>query len=92
MYVSFTVVLDIIICFSAHFWDNSTLMLKIRFQVFSSTSKNIQGFSGDMKISMLLLSVLFYLYKTISQFFEILILSHGIWGNVHNVPEMNLIS
>ena len=27
-----------------------------------------------------------------SQFFEILIFSHDIWGNVHYVPKINLIS
>ena len=33
-----------------------------------------------------------FLCKTVSQFFEILILSQDIRGNVHYVPEMNLIS
>ena len=42
---------------------------------------------------MSLLSVLFYLQnETVSQFFELLIFSQDIWGNVHYVPEVNLIS
>ena len=80
-----------IICFSVRFCDNSLLVLKMRFQVFSFASKKVQGFSSDMKILMSLLSVLFYL-QNVSQFFEILIFSQDIWGNVHYVPEINLIS
>ena len=63
MYVSFTVVLDIIICFSAHFWDNSTLMLKIRFQVFSSTSKH-------ENINVVVISALLSLQNHISVFWN----------------------
>ena len=40
---------------------------------------------------MLLLSVLFDL-QTVSQFFEILIFSQDICGNIHYVYEINLIS
>ena len=69
----------------------SLLVLKMRFQVFSFASKKVQGFSSDMKILMSLLSVLFYL-QNVSQFFEILIFSQDIWGNVHYVHEINLIS
>ena len=71
-----------IVCFSVRFCDNSLLALKIRFQVFSFASKNVQGFSSDMKILLSLLSVLFHLQ---SQFFEILIFSQDIWGNVYYV-------
>ena len=66
------------------------LVLKMRFQVFSFASKNVQVFSSDRRILMLLLSVLF-IYKTMSQFFEILIFSQYIWKNFHYVPEINLI-
>ena len=52
-------------------------MLKVRFQFFSFASKKVQWFSSD---------------KTVSQFFEILIFSQDIYGNVHYVPEINLIS
>ena len=41
---------------------------------------------------MLLLSVLFYLQKKKLQFFEILVFKQDIWGNIHYVPEINLIS
>ena len=47
-------------------------------------------FFSDRKLLMLLLSLLFHLKN--SQFFEILIFSQDIWGNVHYVPEINLIS
>ena len=40
---------------------------------------------------MALLSVLFHLQNRVSVF-EILIFSQDIWGNVHYVPEINLIS
>ena len=48
-----------IICFSGRFCDNSLLVLKMRFQVSPFTTKKVQGFSGDRKILMSLLSVLF---------------------------------
>ena len=41
---------------------------------------------------MSLLSVLFHLEIRVSFFFEILIFSQDIWGNVHSVSEINLIS
>ena len=63
----------------------------MRFQVFSFASKKVQGFSSDMKILMSLLSVLFYL-QNVSQFFEILIFSQDIWGNLHYIREINIIS
>ena len=87
----FIVVLNVIICLPVQFCDNSLLVLKMRFQVFSFASKKVQGFSSDRKILMLLLSVLFHL-QTVSQLFEILIFSQDIWGNIHYVPEINLIS
>ena len=67
------------------------LVLKMRFHVFSFISKKKQRFSSDRKILILLLSMIF-IYKTMFQFFEILIFSQDIWGNVHYAPEMNLIS
>ena len=42
-----------VICFSAQIYDNSLLMLKVRFQVFSFASKKVQGFSNDRKTLML---------------------------------------
>ena len=63
----------------------------MRFQVFSFTSKKVQGFSSDRKILMSLLSVLFHLQNNVSVFL-ILIFSQEIWGNVRHVPEINLIS
>ena len=60
------------------------------FQVFSFVDKNVQVFSGDRKILMSLLSVLFHL-QNMSQLFEILIFSQDIWGNAHYVPKINLI-
>ena len=63
-----TVVLNGIICFSVRFSDNSLLMLKVRFQIFSFASKKVQGFSSDRKILMSLLSVLFHLQIRVSVF------------------------
>ena len=78
----FTVVLNGIVCFSVRFCDYSLLMLKVRFQVFSFASKKVQVLFNHGS----------FIYKTVSQFFEILIFSQDIWGNVHYVPEINLIS
>ena len=41
----FTVVLNSISCFFERFCDNSLLVLKTRFQVFSFASKKVQRFS-----------------------------------------------
>ena len=87
--MKFTVVLTGIICFSVQFCNNSLLILKVRFQVFSFASKNLQGFSSDRKTLMLFYLLLFHLQNHVS---EILIFRRGIQGNVHYVPEMNLIS
>ena len=57
----FNVVFNDIICFSVRFCDNSLIILKMRFQVFSLASKKVQRFSSDRKILMSLLSVLFHL-------------------------------
>ena len=64
----FAVVLNNIICFSVPFGDNSLLVLKVRFHVFSFASKKVQGFSSDRKILMSLLSMLFHLQKRVSVF------------------------
>ena len=48
----FNVVLNDIICFSVRFCDNSPLVLKMRFHLFSFASKKVQGFSGDRKMLM----------------------------------------
>ena len=85
----FIVVLNGIIFLPVRFCNNLLLVLKMRFLVFSFASKNVQGFSSDRNILMSLFSVLFHLQN---QFFEILIFSQDIWGNVHCVPEINLIS
>ena len=87
----FTAVLNDIICFSIRFCDNSILVLKMRFQAFPFVSKKVQRFSGDRKILMSMLSVLFHLQNRVSVF-EILIFSQDIWGDVHYVPKINLIS
>ena len=78
----FTDVLNSIICFSVRFCDNSLLMLKVRFQVFSFASKKVQVLFNHGS----------FIYKTVSQFFEILIFSQDICGNVHYVPEIIFIS
>ena len=62
----------------------------MRFQVFSFASKKVQGFSSDRKI--LSAYQCSFIYKTVSQFFENLIFSQDIWGNVHYVPKITLIS
>ena len=85
----FIVVLNGIIFLPVRFCNNLLLVLKMRFLVFSFAGKNVQGFSSDRNILMSLFSVLFHLQN---QFFEILIFSQDIWGNVHCVPEINLIS
>ena len=56
--------------FSVRFCDNSLLVLKMRFQVFCFTSRNVQGFSNDKKILMSLLSVLFHLQSHVSVFWN----------------------
>ena len=53
----FTVVLNNIIYFSVRFRDNSVLVVKMCFQVFSFTGKKVQGLSSDKKILISLLSV-----------------------------------
>ena len=85
----FIVVLNGIIFLPVRFCNNLLLVLKMRFLVFSFASKNVQGFSSDRNILMSLFSVLFHLQN---EFFEILIFSQDIWGNVHCIPEINLIS
>ena len=64
----FTVVLNGIICFSVQSCDNSPLVLKMRFQVFSFASKKVQGFCRDRKMLMSLLSVPFHLQNLVSIF------------------------
>ena len=49
--------------------DNSLIVLKMRFQVFSFPRKKVQGFSSDRKI-LLLLSVLFHLQSRVSVFWN----------------------
>ena len=87
----FIVVLDGIVSFSICFCDNSLLVLRTRFQVFSfATKKVLQGFSSDKKILMLL-SVLFYQENHVSVF-SIFDFSQVIWGNIHYATEINFIS
>ena len=59
-----------IICFSVRFCHNSLLVLKMRFQVFSFTSKKVQGFSSDKKMLIPLYSLFFYLQSRVSVFFN----------------------
>ena len=59
------------IFFSVQFRDNSLLVLKMRLQVFSFTSKKVQGFPSDRKILMSLLSVLFHLQNHVSVFWDL---------------------
>ena len=66
----FTIVLNIIVCFSVRFCNNSLLLLKMRFQVFSFARKKVQGFSIDTKILMSLLLVLFHLQNCVSDFWK----------------------
>ena len=56
-----------------------TVSVKMCFQICSFGSKKVQGFSCDRKCYYNHCSSI---YKTISQFFEILIFSQDIWGNV----------
>ena len=69
-YSQLIITLDGIVCFSVRFCDNSLLRLKMRFQVFSFTSKKVQGFSSDRKILMSLLSVLFPLQNRVFIFWN----------------------
>ena len=64
------IVLEGMICFSVQFCDNSLLVLKMRFQVFSFARKKVQGFSSDKKILMPLLWVLFHLPNPVSVFWN----------------------
>ena len=61
----FTAVLNIIICFSARFSNNSLLLLKMHFRVFSFANKKLQGCSSDRKMLLLLQSVLFHLQNRV---------------------------
>ena len=78
----FTIVLNGIIFFPVPFCDNSLLVLKMPFQVYSFTSKKVQVFFNDRKMLLSLLSLLF----------EISTFSQDIWGNIHCVCKINLIS
>ena len=62
----FAVVLNCVICFSVGFFDNSLLVLKMHFQVFSFARKQ----KGDRKILMSLLSLLFHLQNRVSVFLK----------------------
>ena len=85
------VVLNGIICFSVRFCDNSLLVLKMRFQVFSVASKKVQRFSSDRKIfNVVVISA--PSSTKLCQFSEILNFSQDIWGNVDYVPEIDIIS
>ena len=65
-------------------------MLKYLFRSFLLEAKRNKGFL--MKGRYCFPYQCSFMYKTMSQFFEILICSQNIWGNVHYVPEINLIS
>ena len=57
------VIFDDIICSSVRFCNNLLLMLRMRFKVFYLARKEIQGFSNDRKILILLLSAIFLLHN-----------------------------
>ena len=86
----FTVNLNGIICFSVWLCDNLLLLLKMRFQVFFLQTKRYQSFLVTEKYYCRYYQWSF-VYKAVSQIFEILILSQNIWGKVHYVLEINLI-
>ena len=75
----FTSVLNGIICFSVRFCDSSLLVFKKC--IFRSCLSQAKRYKGDREILMLLL----VLYKTLSQFFEILILTK-IFGETFIMP------
>ena len=85
-----TVVLDGLICFSARFYKNLLLVLKMRFQVFCFSSKKVQGVSSDRKIIMSLLSVHFHQQNRVSVFWNFNFYPKYL-GNIY-VPEIKLIS
>ena len=87
----FAVVLNSIICFSVRFCDNSLLLLKCVFRSFLSRAKSYKGFPVIGRYYCRCYQCSF-IYKTVFQFFEILIFSQDIWRSIHYVPEINLIS
>ena len=74
-------VLNSMICFSVRFCDSSLLLLKMRFQSFLSQEKRYKGFLVMGRYYRCYQCS--FIYKIVSQFFEILIFSQDIWGNVH---------
>ena len=66
----YIVVLDGAIYFSVRFCDNSLLVFKMCFQVFSFASKKVREFSSDRKILMSLSSVLFHPPYRVSVFWN----------------------
>ena len=83
----FTIVLNSTFILSVRFCNNSLLVLKIVFQVFSFASKKVQGFSSDRKISMLLYSLPFHLKNCVSVFwnfnFQARYLGECSWNQPH---------
>ena len=57
------VIFDDIICSSVRFCNNLLLKLRMRFKIFYLARKEIQEFSNDRKILILLLSAIFLLYN-----------------------------
>ena len=70
-------VLKGIVCLSIRICDDSLLVLKMRFRVFSFVSRKVQGFSSDNKLLILLLPLLFHPLN-LSQCFEISIFSQDV--------------
>ena len=68
-----------------------TIIIKNAFSSLFFRKQKLQGFSRDRKILMLFFEC-FFIYKTVSQISEILIFNQDIWGSVHYVLEINLIS
>ena len=71
-------VFDGIISFSVRFYDNSLLLLKMCFQVFSFASKKVQGTFSDKRYYCRYYQCSF-ISKTVSQFFETLTFSQDNW-------------
>ena len=80
----FTAVLNGIICFSVRFCDNSLLCI---FRFFLSQAKRFKVFQWQQDINIVVISVLSSTTR-VSVFWNF----NFIWGNVHYVPEINLIS
>ena len=83
----FTVLLNGLTCFFVHFRDKSLLALNMYFLVFCFARK--KGFPVTRRYCCC--NHCSFIYKNVSQFFQILIFHHNIWGSVY-VCEIDFIS